>query len=499
MIFFNAEAFMDEAIRSVLQQDYENLELVLVDDGSTDSSRRIAESYAARHHDRVRVVEHAGRQRRGMGSSRNRGVAASSGDVVCFLDADDVWSPDHVFEQVRLLLRFPDVDVVCGIACTWRSWASPAEVNSWSPLPFAPGTVVPVPRMLTATLQWGALATPICSVMARTALVRRIGGVDEGFTSMYEDQTLLARLWLAGPVVVSGARTAYYRQHRDSACAAAERLDPNHPGHPARGREIWLQWLRQHPNVAGPDVDPELRHALDTAVRDARRSTRRRRRDRVLAKIDRLAPRAVGAARRATASGVAIAAQVFAAGRTHRRSGPGRGPAAWPADFFSRHRANITGDVLTIGDVPTMPSGPALTSDRSAGDRPRHALQSALAESADTVVAVLDEAALPLGEELADVAAHVRRVLRPGGVLLAVVRVDLGAESSPAGADWARRARQIGNAFTASFGVDCVELYPGARGVALDLSTPRLDDAVGCLRPPAATERLFAVRAFVPA
>ena len=93
VIFLDAEEFIEEAIESVFAQTYDRWELILVDDGSTDRSTEIARSYAERHPDRVSYVTHPGRVNRGMSASRNRGVEVSSGELIAFLDADDVWLP----------------------------------------------------------------------------------------------------------------------------------------------------------------------------------------------------------------------------------------------------------------------------------------------------------------------------------------------------------------------------------------------------------------------
>src|SRR5437763_4919692 len=84
IIFLNAERFLDEAIGSVFAQTYREWELLLVDDGSTDKSRNIAEHYAEQYPDKVRCLEHEGRQNRGMSASRNLGIAHAKGEYIAF-------------------------------------------------------------------------------------------------------------------------------------------------------------------------------------------------------------------------------------------------------------------------------------------------------------------------------------------------------------------------------------------------------------------------------
>src|SRR5215207_11709928 len=100
MIFLNAEKFIEEAIESVFAQTYDNSELLLVDDGSTDDSTQIALRYAERDPEKVRYLEHPGHRNRGMSASRNLGVSHAEGEYVAFLDADDVWLPYKLQRQV---------------------------------------------------------------------------------------------------------------------------------------------------------------------------------------------------------------------------------------------------------------------------------------------------------------------------------------------------------------------------------------------------------------
>ncbi len=75
VIFLNENRFLQEAIESIFAQTYDHWELLLVDDGSTDESSDIALRYAERHPEKVRYLEHAGHENRGMSVSRNLGIA----------------------------------------------------------------------------------------------------------------------------------------------------------------------------------------------------------------------------------------------------------------------------------------------------------------------------------------------------------------------------------------------------------------------------------------
>jgi glycosyltransferase involved in cell wall biosynthesis len=104
---FNAERYLAEAIDSVLAQTYRNVELIVVDDGSTDRTGEIAESYG----DPVRCIRQANG---GMAASRNRAIPEARGDYLAFLDADDRFPPDKLEQQLAVFEADPELDVVYG-------------------------------------------------------------------------------------------------------------------------------------------------------------------------------------------------------------------------------------------------------------------------------------------------------------------------------------------------------------------------------------------------
>jgi SAM-dependent methyltransferase len=267
MIFRDAERWFDEAIDSVLAQDHPALELLLCDDGSTDTSTATARRRAAEEPGRVRYLEHPGHAHRGMSSTRNLGIAAARGEVVAFLDADDVWDPGHLTHEVALLAAHPDAAYVCGRALDWFSWGDPVAEDRWSSLPWPPGTVVPPPRMLSAVLRRGAYTTPTCSLLARRDVLIEVGGGEDAFTSLFEDQVLLAKLYLAHRCVISGSRTARYRRHPGSSTAVAQREGTYDPGGPSSSHEAFLRWVAGRPELQEPGHErAELRGQLADAL-----------------------------------------------------------------------------------------------------------------------------------------------------------------------------------------------------------------------------------------
>jgi GT2 family glycosyltransferase/SAM-dependent methyltransferase len=263
MIYFNAETFIDEAIASVLDQSHDSLELIAVNDGSSDDSEEIVKAYAKSDH-RVRCVAHPGRVNRGMSASRALGIAASLGQLVAFLDADDKWDVDHLETQLAMLERHPKVDLVSAPSFVWESWDDPRKANPRNALPYPHGAEVEPPALLTAILRDGGYAVPICSMLVRRELIERVGGPVVEFKTMFEDQAFQAKLLLAGRAVMCSTASAWYRQHSGSACAVAieaGEYDPNLPN-PAYRR--YLMWLRRYITEQG-----EEDHQLLTALREA--------------------------------------------------------------------------------------------------------------------------------------------------------------------------------------------------------------------------------------
>jgi glycosyltransferase involved in cell wall biosynthesis len=98
---YNAEPFIERTLRSALRQTHTNLEVIVVDDGSTDKTRAIAEAVATED-DRVRIISVPNG---GVAKARNIGIAGAKGEFVAFLDADDLWHPTKIELQVAALSR----------------------------------------------------------------------------------------------------------------------------------------------------------------------------------------------------------------------------------------------------------------------------------------------------------------------------------------------------------------------------------------------------------
>jgi glycosyltransferase involved in cell wall biosynthesis len=253
MIFLNAAPFLADAIGSVLAQTYDHWELLLVDDGSSDASTARARWAAAQAPERVRYLEHAHHQNRGMSASRNLGLSRAQGRYIACLDADDVWVPHTLAEQVARLESTPEAAMVYGPARWWYSWTGrPADGgrDGLQPLAFPPDRVIEPPQLLIRLLQHHQLYTPTGTLTRRT-VIDRVGGFEPAFRGLYEDQVWLAKICLEAPVLQAQACWYHYRQHPASCCQVARRTGQN-----AAARLTFLHWLTAYVAArTGPQGD----------------------------------------------------------------------------------------------------------------------------------------------------------------------------------------------------------------------------------------------------
>ena len=263
--FLNTEKFLGEAIESVLAQTYDDFELLLVDDGSTDGSTAIAKHYAALHPERVIYWEHEGHRNLGSGASRNVGVAKARGDLIAFLDSDDVWFPEKLQRQVALLEAFPEVAMVIGPARVWNSWindASPGTDYDTSPV-YGSNSTMPGSAVLCAMLSNGG-DTPFPSgMLLRRHAALAVGGFEEDFRGPFmvvDDQVFCAKFCLRHAVYAMSEPVFKYRIHPDSLCQTSVAKGENR-----KARERFLEWFNaylQSEQVRFREVEGILRAQL---------------------------------------------------------------------------------------------------------------------------------------------------------------------------------------------------------------------------------------------
>lgn len=104
---YNGERYLAEAIKSVLAQTYQNFELIVINDGSTDNTSNII----ARYQD---SLQSAYQPNAGLPASLNLGISLSRGEWIAFLDADDLWLEEKLSRQIRMVVENPEIEIIFG-------------------------------------------------------------------------------------------------------------------------------------------------------------------------------------------------------------------------------------------------------------------------------------------------------------------------------------------------------------------------------------------------
>lgn len=107
---YNEHLYLHEALDSVINQTYSNLEIIIIDDGSVDGCGEIADEYAEKDK-RIRVIH---QENKGLSTARNIGLSMMTGDAVAFFDSDDALAPSYVEDMMKAMLETQTDMVVCG-------------------------------------------------------------------------------------------------------------------------------------------------------------------------------------------------------------------------------------------------------------------------------------------------------------------------------------------------------------------------------------------------
>ena len=208
---YNKERTVGAALESILGQRVRPFETVVVDDGSTDGGAAVVEALAAQHPEAgIRLVR---QPNAGVSAARNRAIAGARGEYVALLDADDLWTPDHIAGAVRMIEKYPD----CVI------WSSSFRIDDGHRLsdgdtPDSEGVV----DFFAESLEHYAVIPSAAVLRRRTVL--ECGGFPEGMR-MGEDQYLWVKMARCGAVCCSPARTAVYSKTADNRSSSIYRRE----------------------------------------------------------------------------------------------------------------------------------------------------------------------------------------------------------------------------------------------------------------------------------
>ena len=202
MPLYNKAAYVERAIRSVLVQGEGVLEVVVVDDGSTDDGAAIVE---AMQEPKVRLIRQVNS---GVSAARNRGIEEARGEFICFLDADDIYLEGFIEEIRGLVARFPQA-VLYATSYTKR-WPDGRVINNNLPHLVVPG------RMQIVRDPFGSWSRNsfihIASACMRTSVLSEHGVLFPLGESVGEDQEVIFRLMEVGEVAYSPKPLMVYHQ-----------------------------------------------------------------------------------------------------------------------------------------------------------------------------------------------------------------------------------------------------------------------------------------------
>jgi len=252
---YNRADYIAETIESVLGQTYENIEIIVIDDGSTDSTRELVERFTPR----VRYVWQENSER---GASRNHGLRLAGGEFIAFLDSDDLWLPDKAAEGVDFLTAHPAVGLIGTDAMQIDGEGKENRILR------ARGYSGQVTEKL---LQNNFIIMP--THLARTSAVKKVGGFrEERQLSGSEDWELWVRLSLVADIVYLPRVTAKYRVHTANTMSSAAGMR----GSMARAAELFHGYkeLRSYKrDLARMDANIALVNAVNYCTQRERRES----------------------------------------------------------------------------------------------------------------------------------------------------------------------------------------------------------------------------------
>jgi glycosyltransferase involved in cell wall biosynthesis len=212
---YNRAGLIGQAIGNVFDQTYTNLEVIVVDDGSTDDTARVLDEFARR----IRVVSQGNA---GPAAARNRGAEMARGEIIAFQDSDDAWMPGKLERQVALLER-AGPSVPCCLCNATMYFTGRPVTTSFDLAAIHPGLEEGIWSNVAEVLATTSVLFNQCAAIRADAL-RKVGGFDESLILM-EDYDLTLRLalegnswaFLAEPLVVwrQGSPESLWEKSRD--------------------------------------------------------------------------------------------------------------------------------------------------------------------------------------------------------------------------------------------------------------------------------------------
>jgi glycosyltransferase involved in cell wall biosynthesis len=227
----NSSAWIRECVGSVLRQSYSNLEIIVVDDGSQDSTLAVLSEFG----NKIKIIE---RQHTGIGAARNAGIEIAQGEFIAFLDSDDIWHEEKIHKQVDFMLRNPEVVLLY----TDAEEFSESGTDSRSFFDKFPALALPEEAAESMVLRW---AVPLTStIMMRGDFLRQHGLRFHPTASCAEDLSLFFEIHLhGGRFAKLEDRLVRRRLHNSNSSG-------NHYNRFFQRLTVYGDLLRRYPNAA---------------------------------------------------------------------------------------------------------------------------------------------------------------------------------------------------------------------------------------------------------
>lgn len=199
---YNAGKYIEESIQSVLNQTHQNWELLIVNDGSTDNTQIIAESYAAKD-PRVKLINQVNSR---LGAARNKGIQNALGDWIAFLDSDDLWTSLKLEKQMLVSKEFPDVDMIYTDGWVFHD----GNFNNLIPYSTITGKYTSENMYV---LEYETNYIPVLSAIVKKDMVNKVGFQEE-IIQCCEDWDYWLRMAINGATFYGiNEKLFYYRRH----------------------------------------------------------------------------------------------------------------------------------------------------------------------------------------------------------------------------------------------------------------------------------------------
>lgn len=205
---FNRATLLDDAIKSVSAQNTEHVEIIVVDDGSTDNTRSVLARYG--NH-----VQYHYQQNQGPAAARNAGIERAKGEYIAFLDSDDVWCPSFLSTVLPCFEADPGLGAVVADSEMWSSTGETVTSRfAQRGVVFPSGTPIPFADVAPVWLN-SSLFSTCCLVIRRSAIARLMPGPFDTTLRSYEDWDFELRMYLSCFVLFIPKVLARVRRYAD--------------------------------------------------------------------------------------------------------------------------------------------------------------------------------------------------------------------------------------------------------------------------------------------